>query len=113
MCTLDNSLFIWRKDGKLEGVIGIYVDDFLWTGSLVFYNEVIQVLKTKFLIGSSASTSFTYIGLQIRSYNDGITVDQIQYADSLTSILISQERSLQKNSPLIESEQKSYRALVG
>ena len=95
MCTLDNSLFIWRKCGKLEGVICIYVDDFLWTGSIVFYNQVIQVLKTKFLIGSSASTSFTNIGLQMRSYDNGIAVDQIQYASSLTPVQISNER-LQK-----------------
>ena len=113
MCTLDNSLFLWKKDGKLEGVICIYVDDFLWTGSINFYNLVIQKLKTKFLIGSSASSSFTYIGLQIKSYDDGITVDQIQYASSLTPIIISQERALQKTSQLLDSEKRSYRALVG
>ena len=113
MCTLDNSLFMWKKDGNLEGIICIYVDDFLWTGSVDFYNQVIQVLKTRFLIGSSASTSFTYIGLQIKSYDNGITVDQIQYASGLTPISISQDRALQKNSLLLENEKRSYRALVG
>ena len=113
MCTLDNSLFIWKRNGKLEGLICIYVDDFLWTGSISFYNCVIQKLKTKFLIGSAASKSFTYIGLQIRSYDNGITVDQIQYASSLTPISISQDRALQKTSQLIDSEKRSYRALVG
>ena len=86
---------------------------FLWTGSSVFFNEVILVLMKKFLIGSSVSTSFTYIGLRIRSYEDGITVDQIQYADSLKPISISQDRSLQKTSHLVESEKKQYRGLVG
>ena len=113
MCTLDNSLFIWKVDGKLEGVICIYVDDFLWTGSIAFYNKVIQVLKTKFLIGSSASRSFTYIGLTIRSCNNGLSVDQIQYTSSLKSIPISQDRALQKTSQLSENEKRSYRALIG
>ena len=28
ICPLDNSLFYWNKDGKIEGIICIYVDDF-------------------------------------------------------------------------------------
>ena len=113
MCTLDNSLFFWRNGGKLEGIICIYVDDFLWTGTLQFYNKVITILKTKFLIGSSASISFTYIGLQIRSYDDGITVDQNQYAASLNKIPITEKREMEKECQLSVSEKRSYLALVG
>ena len=113
MCELDKSFFIWKRNGKLEGLICIYVDDFLWTGSVNFYNTVIKVLVTKFFIGSSESSSFTYIGLNITAYENGISVDQTQYATGIAPVLISQERSLQKDSPLVEAEKRAYRALVG
>ena len=66
MCSLDNSLFMWHVNGRLEGLICIYVDDFLWTGTVLFETEVIAKLKSKFLIGSSASIAFTYVGLSIK-----------------------------------------------
>ena len=61
MCSLDNSLFMWHRNGELKGLICIYVDDFLWAGTDLFCASVVKVLRTKFLIGSPAS--FTYIGL--------------------------------------------------
>ena len=113
ICPIDNSLFSWNKDGKLEGIICIYVDDFLWAGTENFYKKVIEKLKKKFLIGSSESIAFTYVGLSIRSYRDGITVDQIQYIAGLAQIPISKKRASEKNVNLDEKEKKEYRALVG
>ena len=113
MCGLDNSLFIWHKNGKLEGIICIYVDDFLWSGTNNFKEQVIDKLKKKFLIGSSASVTFTYVGLSIKSYSDGITIDQTQYISSLNTIPVSKDRIAQKKSQLLESEIIAYRALIG
>jgi len=113
MCDLDNSLFLWYRNGNLEGIICIYVDDFLWSGTSYFEEQVINKLKVKFLIGSSASIAFTYVGLSIKSYEDGITVDQNQYVASLNPVSISTSRSSQRKSPLIESEKVAYSALVG
>ena len=113
MCDLDNSLFFWYNKGNLEGIICIYVDDFLWSGTRQFEEEVIKKLKGKFLIGISASISFTYVGLSIKSYDDGITIDQTHYIASLNPIPISRSRSSQKGSLLTESEKIAYRALVG
>ena len=113
MCDLDNSLFLWYRNGNLEGIICIYVDDFLWSGTTCFEEQVINKLKEKFLIGSSASIAFTYVGLSIKSYDDGITIDQNQYVASLNPIPISKSRASQRKSPLIESEKVAYRALVG
>ena len=117
VCPLDNSLFSWHKNGELEGIICIYVDDFLWTGSDLFHKNIITRLESKFSIGSSASVSFTYVGLSIKSYEDGLTIDQDQYIASLTPIPISKERFAEKNdsekNKLKESEKKAYRALVG
>ena len=50
MCPLDNSLFMWYHDGKLQGITCIYVDDFPWTGTEMFNKLVIEKLKGKILI---------------------------------------------------------------
>ena len=113
MCSFDNSLFMWHRNGVLEGLICIHVDDFLSAGTAIFHEGVVTKLRSKFLIGNSASTSFTYVGLNIRTYWDGITVDQIQYASSLVPVQISKARAMQKHSQLSENEKADYRALVG
>ena len=45
VCTLDNSLFISKEKGNLQGIICIYVDDFLWAGTDSFYKKVIKQLE--------------------------------------------------------------------
>ena len=114
MSSLDNSLFFWHNKGRLEGIICIYVDDFLWAGTTNFNNHVIKRLKEKFLIGSSASATFTYLGLSIKSYEDGITIDQSDYISSLKPIPINKERkALYKADQLSDSEKGGYRSLNG
>ena len=117
VCPLDNSLFIWKENGILQGIICIYVDDFLWSGTNSFYKKIIKRLQEKFLIGSSASITFTYVGLSIKAYKDGLTIDQDQYINSLKPIPINKSRIVEKNdhekNKLNEDEKKLYRALVG
>ena len=113
MCRLDNSLFAWKRDGKLEGLICIYVDDFLYAGTESFYRNVIQKLKEKFLIGSTESIAFTYVGLSIKTYKDGITIDQKQYIAGMETIPINRKRASEKKDDLNEYEKKQYRGLTG
>ena len=112
-CSLDNSLFMWYENGVLEGLICIYVDDFLWVGSDAFKNTIIEQLKEKFLIGSSGSAAFKYIGLNIDSRENCIYVDQGQYINSLEPIKISRGRSRQRDSLLLDEEKTAFRTLVG
>ena len=114
MSTLDSALFSWCNDGKVEGIICVYVDDFLWAGTQRFEGHIIDNLSEIFRIGSSASKTFKYIGLNIVSTEDGnITVDQFQYASSLKPISVSRHRAAVKTSELSESEKTEYRALIG
>ena len=112
-CSLDSSLFMWYRDGHLEGIVSIYVDDFLYAGSTEFNKSVIEKLKSKFLIGSSASQSFKYVGLNIESTSEGILVDQLQYAKGLQPICVSRVRAMNKGSELSEEEKAEYRAILG
>ena len=113
MCSLDNSLFRWYNNGMLEGLICIHVDDFLYCGTKEFENQVVGKIRKEFQIGTSASGSFKYLGLNVMTNNEGVTVDQIQYAASLSTVEISYTRAMQKNSELSEQEKEGYRALIG
>ena len=113
MCSLDNTLFMWFYDGHLEGIICIYVDDFLWAGTERFKRLVIAKLHENFLIGSSESAAFKYVGLNISSIQDGVLVDQRQYIASLETIPISKSRSFQRDSTLSDVEIDALKARIG
>ena len=112
MSSLDPALFSWKHSGVLQGLICVYVDDFLWAGTSLFEKQVIGQLKDLFLIGSSVSKSFKYIGLNLEQCTSGgITLDQFQYAASLRPIDVCRQRT--KQGELSEQEKREYRALTG
>lgn len=112
--SLDPALFYWKEGDKVEGVVCTHVDDFLWAGTSSFEKRVICKLGQTFLIGSTASKAFKYLGLNIMSCTDGSkTIDQFQYASTLTPIVISRQRANIKSSELSQREKSEYRALVG
>ena len=110
---LDTSLFFWHVDGVLEGVLCVYVDDFLYCGTQLFTTSIIAKLMKKFEIGSSAEITFTYVGIRFNSYQDGLTMDQEHYVTSISKIDLPKLRKTQKNSDLTPKEKKAFRTLVG
>ena len=110
---LDNSLFFWHVDDVLQGIICVYVDDFLFAGTQLFLDTIIKKLINKFRIGSSAKITFTYVGINFNAYKDGLTMDQDHYIKSLTTIPISTARATEKNCDLTKDEKKTFRALIG
>ena len=66
-----------------------------------------------FLIGSSDTGSFKYIGLNLKNTEkDGITIDQFDYASSLTHISVSCEKYSKKSSAQSGNEKVEYRSLI-
>ena len=57
--------------------------------------------------------NFTYVGLRVNAYIDGLTVDQEHYIASINTITISKERLLEKSSELTKNELANFRTLVG
>jgi len=111
---LDPALFSWHAGPELKGVICLYVDDFLWAGSSEFQAEIIEKLKALFLIGSSASKAFKYVGLNIAVVGGGCTtIDQFEYIHSIEPIKVSRQRAMMKSSELSTKEKCEYRALIG
>ena len=114
MSKLDSALFYRRRHGRVDGIMCVYVDDFLWAGTAEFQQQIISRLTEIFLVGSSASKAFKYVGLNVVSNSDGsMTVDQFQYACSLRPVTVSRRRAAVKSTELSDSEKSEYRALTG
>ena len=105
------SLFYWIKDGTLQGILAVHVDDFLYAGEECFKAQVIEKFKVRFAIGNMSANSFTYLGLRLCSFPDGITIDQIPYADSLEHLPRDTIRG--KDNELTNKEITQVRAKVG
>ena len=113
ICALDPALFSWHYHGQFEGVICVYVDDFLWAGSSIFQETVIKRLHDLFLIGSVSDGSFKYVGLNIEDMDQGITIDQMHYISTLKPMQINKQRFVGKNVEMADREKTEYRALLG
>ena len=110
----DSALFSWHWDGECQGVICVYVDDFLWAGTDLFYERIIQKLEKLFLIGRFGQGEFKYIGLKINNSNDAVTtIDQLAYASSVKPMVISCRRAGEKGSEINEKEKTEFRSLLG
>jgi hypothetical protein len=98
---------------KLEGVLGIHVDDGIGGGSQV-YEEKIKLLEKKFPFGSHKVSAFTFTGIEINQQGDhSITLNQSAYVRKIPSITIECNRKTQPSLKINEKERLSLRALVG
>ena len=109
----DPAMFIWKKGDSLEGIVCIHVDDFCWGGSKQFEDFVISKLEKDFLVGTTDSGNFKYVGLNIKQEREGIRLDQENYIKSLHQIEISQRKSQRRNMNLNEEEMHQFRSVVG
>ena len=112
-CKLDPALFIYRYNNQLSGIIALHVDDFLHAGDDHFHNDIFQPLTKKFIAGKLDEGSFSYVGFQLMQDNLGITISQSHYVKNIDEIIITSERSPQKNEKLSHAEESTYRSLVG
>ena len=48
MFKFDEALFVWKNEGKLHGLIGCHIDDFIYGGSALLNQQVIDKIKEKF-----------------------------------------------------------------
>ena len=111
----DSALFSYIKDGKLIGIICLYVDDFLYCGTEEFRNNIICRIQDNFTVGSEEEGVFKYIGLDITSESIGkeTSIDQIKYCASLQPMKLSRARINNKLSELTNSEKSEFRSVIG
>ena len=113
--SVDKALFYWYDDTDkiLLGIFIMHVDDFIYSGTKVFKETVINRLIHVYKVGKIEENSFKYIGIQISNNNGTILVDQTCYVSNLEEIPISKERALRKNDELSSKELSQLRSTIG
>ena len=110
---LDQGLFTFYKNQKLNGIIVLFVDDIIYAGQDSF-NDVINNFKSTFQIGSEGSQIFDYVGIHLEQHGDkSITIEQKAYTSSLKPITITSEQNDNPSMTLDNNDLKSLRGLVG
>ena len=111
MSKLDEALFIWRSEGELHGLIGCHVDDFIYGGSVLFIEQVIDKIKKKIEISREDDCMFKYVGQEVKQTQSEITIDQQRYIDDLstTEIPVYQDKS----DVLDSKEKRELKAIAG
>ena len=115
-CTIsefDKALFLWKSNGKTAGILLVHVDDFLWCGSDAFGTEVISKLKATFRISKESEKAFKYLGIELKTCENYLDVNQKSYTDSIKPIEIERPQSASVHDPVDSIYRKKFRGLVG
>ena len=107
----DDAFFYSIKNGKLVGICIIHVDDFLIGGNDDFLKTVEDKLEKRFTFGKIELRNFKFTGLNIKETQDGISVDQNGYIQSLKAIKL--DKLAGKDEKLSKQKFKEFRGLTG
>ena len=99
------------REGKLAGLVCLYVDDFNRAGTTEFHRAVTVLLQKRFTLGKREERSFRFTGLDISLTEEVITVRQNKYRNSLEEKQIREDED--SNRELKPEEYKQFRGMVG
>jgi len=119
-CALDHGQFGRHRDGRLELVVAVHVDDFLFGGTAAAVSGFEATLRARFSVGPTKIGAFAWTGgLSVRMVDGASTsaasirVDQEAYVDTIEEIDIRPGRLGQPRSPLDAAELTSYCRATG
>ena len=112
-CTYDSGLFFLMKDGKLEALVGLHVDDFLNAGGIFFHEVILPEILNTFKVGKSETGSFMYTGFQLEQDQNGVTLDQSEYVEGLNIPTIDAVRMKDLKSEMTFDELSLLRKMTG
>ena len=105
----DPTIFIWKNESGLMGLMCAPVDDFIYGGNEEFQRSVIQKLRKSLEVGPEEDSMFRYLGLNIHSSNECTYIDQEQYIKRMTTPVRKEYRG---ERPLNPQEQTLYRVVT-
>jgi hypothetical protein len=106
--TGDPAVFVFHKDGQLQGFAVIHVDDVFISGEQAFSDDLVEKIKIRFRVSKDESRSFTYTGMSIRTDSrNRIFVNQNQYSEELEDVPKDAEEDTE------EKKKTTLRGVVG
>lgn len=111
----DPGLFYKHDDsGKLTGIVGVHVDDFIHAGTAEFSRLHLGPVLESFKIGKNEKEQFKYTGFQINQTKNGISMDQSAYTrDCIEIVPVEPARLKNKDAELTEKERSDLRKMTG
>ena len=80
---LDPTLFVWKKGGRIIGIMVMHVDDFCFGGDEEFHRDIMGRMREKLKIGEEEE-DFKYLGMRIKN-EEGRRLDQQEYIEKRPS----------------------------
>ena len=109
----DPGFFYLIHGGKLIGMIGLHVDDFLQSGDTYFNKHVLPEVIKSFKVGKRENKEFMYTGYSIKQDSSGITLDQTEYVKNIQIPDIETTRMQEKEQEMNQNELSMLRQMVG
>ena len=111
----DKCLFIFVKGDKLDGIIGIHVDDFQYCGTQHFRDTVLREIKQEFETNGEESGNFKYIGVHVEqdARSKEITIDQVDYCNNNLKEVDMGTGKKAQSQILNDEEKKKLKSAVG
>lgn len=111
---VDLAVFYWSDNiGSVYGILSCHVDDFIWGGSTKFEQTVISTIRSSFNVGREEEKCFSYVGVEVFSSVNGITLEQRDYLDNLKTLGLDKSQMLQHQAALTSSQLEAYRSKIG
>ena len=107
---------LFDEDGKLHGIIGVHVDDFLAGGAASrLFREMRLQLRSLYRWGTWTSGQSEFSGLRVRQYkNYEIELDLEDYTNKfITEASLPKERAAETSAALSSYEVSLYRGVLG
>ncbi|CAE7422915.1 RE1 [Symbiodinium sp. CCMP2592] len=111
----DACAWVWRKEGKVRGMVCGHVDDFLFGGKSedTEWQQIISQIQQRFKWGDWDKNSFTQCGVQITKTATGFELSQPSYLDGMSEISLSASRRKESCAATTDREKSKLRALLG
>ena len=110
--TLDEAFYVYKINKTVKGMACIHVDDILWTGDKDFEDNVIAKIKKQFKVSKETEREFIHLGLCIKQGDNGTTIDQKHYINSLEDPPIELSNR-NKDEKLTKDECKIFKSFIG
>ena len=111
--TFDKAVFLYRLDGKLQGILTVHVDDVLYSGTGKMKDICAEVAK-KFELSRSEAGALRYVGIDVGVQDGELTMSQLSYMQSLkTADVTDAVKGLNHDVALSDDLKTLYRSLVG